>query len=149
MQLKYQYRGMECVFTLMTIGDYRGASATPAPTTTERAIAETTESGVGDRVSKGPSRAPHPAKSMPPPSQPVSRSFNREPPSQRTQRPSPPPPRPSLDPESLFLPVDEDEDRQWGERNYDEEEDTVGWSASAVKVSKLPTSQSAVADQNI
>ena len=33
--------------------------------------------------------------------------------------------------DSLFLPADEDEDRQWGERNYDEEEDTVGWSASA------------------
>lgn len=36
-----------------------------------------------------------------------------------------------MDPESLFLPVDEDEDRVWGERSFDDEEDVLGWNASA------------------
>lgn len=39
--------------------------------------------------------------------------------------------------ESLFLPADEDEDRQWGEPKADEEEDTLGWSASAANVGVL------------
>ena len=46
----------------------------------------------------------------------------------------PPPPKSSLDPESLFIPQYDDEDRQWGEKTLDDEEDIVGWGASASTV---------------
>ncbi|KAI4107403.1 MAG: hypothetical protein L6R37_001634 [Teloschistes peruensis] len=82
-------------------------------------------------------------EAMPPPSQPASRSFpqapsiqtvpgsfQRESLSQRSSRPSPPPPKASLDPESLFLPAGDD-DQQWDETNYDDDEDVLGWDASA------------------
>lgn len=72
---------------------------------------------------------------MPPPSQPASRSFTKESQSQRTQRPSPPPPKASLDSDSLFLPVEEDEDRIWAEKSFDDEQDVLGWNASASKAS--------------
>ena len=134
MQLTYSEHGMHSAFTLMTIGEYRGPSTTPAPPVAERPAAQADPRPTPRTVSE-PTPLPRPSRStMPPPSQPASRSFTRELQSQRAQRPSPPPPKASLDPESLFIPMDEDEDRQWGERNYDEEEDTVGWSASASRV---------------
>ena len=134
MQLSYRGRGILCEFTLMTIGDYRGESATPAPSASRQASATVQLQPPSRQDSKLPT-IEHQTTTMPPPSQPASRSFNKEPLlSQRTQRPSPPPPKASLDPESLFLPQYDDEDRQWGERNFDEEEDTVGWSANTMKV---------------
>ncbi|KAL9129186.1 MAG: hypothetical protein Q9217_002290 [Psora testacea] len=134
MQLSYYEHGMQCDFTLMTIGDCREKSVTPAPSASRQNSAAT--------VLKPPSRqqsmlatADRKTTTMPPPIHPASRNFIKEPPpSQRAQRLSPPPPKASEDVESLFLPQYEDEDRQWGERNYDEEEDTVGWSASAINV---------------
>lgn len=154
--LSYEEHGMHCEFTLMTIGDYRGESTTPTPTASRQLSAapsaSTTEPDLARQSSnrysrpqppKEPDHArqpsnqklrPQPSMPMPPPSQPASRSFGKEPGSQRAQRPSPPPPKASLDPDSLFLP-DEDEDRQWGERNYDDEEDTLGWNPTASNVS--------------
>ncbi len=136
MQLSYHEHGLQCDFTLMTIGDYRGSSVTPAPaavrqmspTLVERApsLQPTIKTAVRPKTT-----------TMPPPSQPLSRSFTKEPQSQRMQRPSPPPPKASLDPESLFLPAEEDDDRIWGERNYDDEQDTLGWDASANNVDPL------------
>ncbi|KAK3171891.1 hypothetical protein OEA41_003975 [Lepraria neglecta] len=139
MQLSYREHGMQCEFTLMTIGDYRGGSVTPAPAAVCQVSAAPAE-----RPQRRQSTAQIPpattlqkSTTMPPPSEPASRSFTREPQSQRTQRPSPPPPKASLDPESLFMPIDEDEDRVWGERNYDDERDTLGWDASAKNASDL------------
>ena len=133
MQLSYNDHGMQCEFTLMTIGEYRGGSVTPAPAGIRQLSAAPIE--------RPPSRqstvqAPEQSRdiAMPPPSQPASRSFTKDPQSQRTQRPSPPPPQPSLDHESLFLPAEEDEDRVWGERNYDDDQDTLGWDANATEV---------------
>jgi len=139
MQLSYHEHGMQCDFTLMTIGNYRGNSVTPAPVAARTVSTEPARAPISQQpyVLKTKSIQKTEA-TMPPPSQPASRSFNKDPPaSQRTQRPSPPPPKASLDPESLFLTADEDEDRQWGEKNYDEEEDTLGWSASANTVRTL------------
>ena len=134
MQLNYCMNGMQCEYTLMTIGEYRGPSATPIPNSLKQVATPPVKlqsvtqqqpaAAIGDRK----------VAAMPPPSRPISRSKTRDPPaSQKVQRPSPPPPKASLDPESLFLPQYDDEDRQWGE-NYNEEEDTVGWSASATNV---------------
>ena len=136
MQLSYHEHGMQCEFTLMTIGDYRGGSVTPAPAAARQKSATPAERAPS-RHSTAQTAVQPKTTIMPPPSQPLSRSFTREPQSQRTQRPSPPPPKASLDPESLFLPADEDDDRIWGERNYDDEQDTLGWNASANNVNHL------------
>lgn len=136
MQLSYHEQGMQCEFTLMTIGEYRGGSVTPAPAAIRQVSAAPAEKA-SSRQSTVQTVIPPKTSTMPPPSQPLSRSFTREPQSQRTQRPSPPPPKASLDPESLFLPADEDDDRIWGERNYDVEQDTLGWDASANNVIPL------------
>lgn len=137
MQLAYHEHGMQCEFTLMTLGEYRGGSVTPAPGPAPAAARQPSTATI-DRLSQhhATDRISAQTKNiaMPPPSQPASRSFTRDAQSQRTQRPSPPPPQASLDPESLFLPAEEDEDRLWGERNYDEDQDTLGWDASAKNV---------------
>lgn len=135
--LSYEENGMQCEFTLMTIGDYRGDAATPAPTASRQlSAAPSTTTVEPDLARQSSNQVVHPqfSTAMPPPSHPASRNFFREPGSQRAQRPSPPPPKASLDPDSLFLPGYEDEDRQWGERNYDDEEDTLGWSGNASDV---------------
>lgn len=141
MQLAYGEHGMQCEFTLMTIGEYRGGSVTPSPT-----IARNTATPRDRQTSRQTSRQPSTVQpsaqdhrqettnAMPPPVQPASRSFTREPPSQRPPRPSPPPPKASIDEESLFVPVDNDDDRRWDERNFDEDEDTLGWDPTAKNV---------------
>lgn len=135
MQLSYREHGLQCDFTLMTIGEYRGGSVTPAPAAVRQELTASVEKPP-PRQPPGQVSAQQPKVTMmPPPSQPASRSFTKEPQSQRTQRPSPPPPRASLDPESLFIPVEEDEDRLWGERNYDDDQGRLGWDASTEKVS--------------
>ncbi len=133
MQLSYHEQGMQCEFTLMTIGEYRGGSVTPAPAAVRQSSAAPVERPPPRQSIAQPSGPPR-AVAMPPPSQPASRSFNKDPQSQRTQRPSPPPPEASLDHESLFVPADEDDDRVWGERNYDDDQDTLGWNASVNEV---------------
>ncbi|KAL8677986.1 MAG: hypothetical protein Q9186_005616 [Xanthomendoza sp. 1 TL-2023] len=149
MQLSYQEHGMQCDFTLMTVGDYQGSSATPAPISVRGSSTTPTESRQSRQPSVQPTRGDNvrvndaqAREAMPPPSQPASRSFTKGPQtqpgpgsfrpdslSQRPARPSPPPPKASLDPESLFLPAGDD-DRQWDEPNYADEEDTLGWDAS-------------------
>ena len=156
MQISYQEHGMQCEFTLMTIGDYRGSSVTPAPITVRKPSATPSENPASRQVSVQPSQntrsegaTDRARETMPPPSQPVSRSFAamvpsqpdpqsllKEGMSQKPSRPSPPPPKASLDPESLFLPAGDD-DRQWDETNYDDEEDTLGWDASAIQVGRI------------
>ena len=140
MQLSYVERGIDCEFTLATFGDYRGSSLTPAPVDTRKT------SSLISRASPIPqavSRDQNPSvtngietstRSMPPPARPANhRPESRPSPPASTRRESPPPPKPSIDPESLFLPQQDYDDLQWGENNWDEDEDQVGWSA-AIKV---------------
>ncbi|KAI4225694.1 MAG: hypothetical protein L6R36_003737 [Xanthoria steineri] len=148
-QLTYNENGVDCEFTLMTVGDYQGSSTKPAPISVRGSSATPTGGRPSRQASLQPTQSntirgveEQQREAMPPPSQPASRSFPRAPQtqsgpgsfrpeslSQRTSRPSPPPPKASLDPESLFLPA-EDDDRQWDETNYEDEEDTLGWDAS-------------------
>ena len=131
----YDGEGMLAEFTLMTISDYRGASATPA--TVSRAVSPR-------RRSRSPVSAFQHEDPMPPPPTPgglsamrtsASTSFGQQALSQREQRPSPPPPKPTLDEESLFLPQ-EDEDRRWDpQESGDESEDMLGWGPSVERVS--------------
>lgn len=136
LQLAYEYGGILCEFTLMTIGDFRGRSTTPGPAALR---------GPSARPSSRQQSAPALERSierpvtsaMPPPTQPASRSFIRESASQRAPRPSPPPPKASIDSESLFLPHNDD-DRRWDENDYgDPDEDMLGWDASADNVRNL------------
>ena len=128
MQFRYSEGGVQCEFTLMTIGDSRGSSLTPASE-------ESRQNSITPLQERQQQRTTQRLKiTMPPPTQPASLSKGSRS-NVTNQRPSPPPPKPSLDPESLFLPQHEDEDRQWGERHEKDDEDTVGWSASAIRVS--------------
>jgi cell cycle checkpoint control protein RAD9A len=128
LQFCYQNSGMHCEFTLMTTGDYRGASSTPNPQ-----FISTRSS------SRQPSVAPVAAPSrsvseMPPParpaaSKPLGSQRERVPAQgQAVQRPAE---DPDLDPESLFVPG-RDDDNTWDPPNYeqDEEEEMLGWDAS-------------------
>lgn len=134
-QLAYDCGGMLCEFTLQTIGDCRGGSTTPRPTVSRGASMRTSQPRLAPaplRNSGGPTNS-----TAQPASKPLSRSFIRDYDRQRPTRPSPPPPKPSIDPESLFLPHDDD-DRQWDEKNYEHaDEDMLGWDASADNVSRL------------
>jgi cell cycle checkpoint control protein RAD9A len=131
LQLKYSDIGMTCEFVLMTIGDPRGTSTTPGP-------------GAGRSGSNRPgARQPleassnrsgnNSAYSMPPPPRSAAPSINREIGRARITRPSPPPPQPSLQSESLFIPADDD-DRRWDPAD-EEDEEMLGWDASADNVS--------------
>ncbi|KAL8939775.1 MAG: hypothetical protein Q9216_003162 [Gyalolechia sp. 2 TL-2023] len=150
LQLAYNEHGMQCEFTLMTIGDYRGPTSTPVPVAGGNSPSLPQDSRPSRPLTTQETQASidrahgEDTAAMPPPSQPASRSFQRFPPtrstdeslqrgflSQKPSRPSPPPPKASLDPESLFLPADT-VDGRWDEANYEEEEEeTLGWDANA------------------
>jgi cell cycle checkpoint control protein RAD9A len=130
MQLTYSDEGIVTEFILMTIGESRDASATPASNPTRTA-------------SKRPSsRQPleamlsskRTASEMPPPPLSAAPRLGREITKGKVPRPSPPPPQPSIQSESLFLP-DADDDRKWDPANFDEEEDEMLlWDTGAEKV---------------
>lgn len=144
MQLAYAVNGMQCEFTLMTIGEYRGGSVTPSP-----ALARNTSVQESPLV-QAPVRDDRQVSnsSMPPPLQPASRIFTREPASQRPARPSPPLPKASLDDESLFISMENDDERKWGEKNLDEEdEDTLGWDPNPNNVGNEFITYSGYADR--
>lgn len=168
MRIAYEEQGMICEFTLMTIGDYRGSSVTPTPVIARRPYTPRTDQATSARSTSRNTpfteiekRSPqetstcdsHKEKNnvMPPPMQPASRSFTRENPSQRPLRPSPPPSKPSIDPESLFLSAEQEEDRRWGDRSVEEEEDedTLGWDLNAETVKPSLEILVKVTDQNL
>lgn len=133
LQFSYQNQGINCSFTLMTMGDYRGASSTPNPNFISTRSA-----------SRQPSIAPAPMQSrnaseMPPPARPAPRLNAEKPPlsSQSQRKPlrpqsnQPLAPEPDPDEDSLFLPAGDDE-RTWDPPNFDndeEEEEMLGWDA--------------------
>ena len=139
LRFTYSVGGMSCEYTLMTSGDHRrtapsgNARQTTVRSAGQRLRAQGRTSGQDKEALQF--RAESEAASMRPPVQPASRTFSSNAPrKQSAQRPSPPPPKASLDPESLFVQQYDDEDRIWGEINLNEDEETVGWGASAVNV---------------
>ncbi|KAK6438163.1 hypothetical protein LTR95_005641 [Oleoguttula sp. CCFEE 5521] len=131
LQFSYQSEGMNCHFTLMTMGDYRAASATPNP------------QWISTRgSSRQPSVAPptqmtRSASEMPPPARPVTLPTSKPPSSQQQRKPLKPASQqtvahePEQDEESLFMPVGDD-DRAWGPvaDQDEEEEEMLGWDAT-------------------
>ncbi|KAH6715309.1 DNA repair protein-like protein rad9 [Leptodontidium sp. MPI-SDFR-AT-0119] len=128
MQFSYSEDGILSEFILMTIGDSRGASATPAPNASRanskrpasRQPLEATSSSKRTAVSQ-----------MPPPPTSAAPSIARE--ATRVSRPSPPPPQPSDQSQSLFLPADDD-DRQWDPTHYDDDDEMLLWDQGEGKV---------------
>ena len=125
LQFSYQNHGVHSEFTLMTTGDYRGASSTPNPnfisnrnSSRQPSVATTT----------APSRN---TSEMPPPPRPVA----SKPPSSQSQRLSlketmrqAPARSVDPDPDSLFMP--REDERAWDPPNYEEEEEMLGWDAN-------------------
>ena len=150
MQLSYEAEGMLCEFTLMTVGESRDASMTPAPApasvtdrsrqssvaTREPSTRATSAREPSMPVQQAPERTN--ASQMAPPPPPASRGSLRGNTAQGQDRPSQRPPQPSQDPESLFIPVDDD-DHQWDEPNYGDDDDVLGWDASADNVNQHPS----------
>ncbi|KAF2444815.1 hypothetical protein P171DRAFT_387361 [Karstenula rhodostoma CBS 690.94] len=122
LQFSYGCDGLLCEFTLMTSGDYNGATApTPAP-------APQIASRVASRAVSAATAEARDNRSMPPPVEPASRrSARRE---VGSRQPSSPPTRPQDDPESLFVNQGEEEDTQWEPVDYNNEEEALGWDAS-------------------
>lgn len=116
MQLTYSDESLLSEFILMTIGESRGASATPA--------ANAIRANSKRPASRQPLEATPASKrttnsEMPPPLMSAAPSLKS-----KTSRPSPPPPQPSVQSEALFFP-EADDDRRWDPVNYDEEEDEM------------------------
>lgn len=129
MQLTYGEEGISTEFILMTIGESRSASATPAPN--------------GARVnSKRPASRPLEATSSskriaskmpPPPTNGGAASFGREASRARVTKPEPPPPQPSMQSNELFMPL-VDEDQQWEPADFDGDGDRLQWDQDVEKV---------------
>lgn len=128
LQFSYQSNGMHCDFTLMTTGDYRGASSTPKP------------NFISNRSSsRAPSAVPvqhlsRSASEMPPPPRP---NIDKPLSSQSQRKPLRPPSHQASVTDSdaghedgLFMPGGGD-DQTWDPPNYEneEEEEMLGWDA--------------------
>ncbi|KAF1959536.1 hypothetical protein CC80DRAFT_302593 [Byssothecium circinans] len=118
LQFSYGTDGLLCEFTLMTSGDYNAAAATPTPA----------PQIASRKTSRAQSSAISENRSMPPPVEPASRRSSRRQQGSSRRALSP---KPQADPESLFVPHDEEEDSRWEPANYANEEEMLGWDASA------------------
>lgn len=143
MQIKYGDDAMKSEFILMTLGDYRGQSATPQPAAAnvrEQAQRQSRESQVPQQLQQQSSagmRLP-PSMSMGPPQPSLPRSATANVMQQTPNIRMPPTPathkvRPLLEEDSLFVEQDDDEDQQWNP--LEEDEEMLGWDANAVYVS--------------
>ena len=135
LQFSYGCDGLVCEFTLMTSGDYNAAAAPPTPVPAVPAPNRITSraASVAANVETRENR------SMPPPAEPASRQSARR---QIGSRPASSPAPPQDDPESLFVNQNEDDDTQWEPLDYNNEEESLGWDASADRTThNFPTFQ--------
>jgi cell cycle checkpoint control protein RAD9A len=133
LQFSYSKDGIQCQFTLMTTGEYNGTPAPSAapPTAPPRQIsrAQSTASTAFESMRSDSDNMPPPAK--PSPRRPVRRLGQNESPAASQLRQ-----QQEDDPESLFVPAGE-EDRRWDPADYENDEETLGWDASASNVCSL------------
>ena len=134
MQLTYSDEGLQAEFILMTIGESRAGSSTPTPH-----VSRTSSKRPASRqpLDAAPSSKRLASSEMPPPSAGAASSAIREASKAKATRPSPPPPQPSIQPDALFFP-EPDDDQRWDPVNYDEEEDEMLlWDAGGDSVSAV------------
>jgi cell cycle checkpoint control protein RAD9A len=125
LQFSYGCDGLLCEFTLMTSGDYNaGTTPTPVPQQISSRSDSRAQSAATERPEGRSMRS-----DMPPPAEPASRRSTRQR-NPGSRKPSSPKPV-EADPESLFVRQAE-EDARWEPVDYNnEEEETLGWDASA------------------
>ena len=130
MQISYESNGILAEYTLMTRGH---SSSVPNESTTSTPARDLSVRPVSRPNSndRAPSILPttQSVPAMPPPNATTSiRDAAPEPSVTRpTLRNTPPAPSASINPDSLFIPADDDQ--QWDEPNYEEEPDIVTWNA--------------------
>ncbi|TGO73801.1 hypothetical protein BELL_0330g00070 [Botrytis elliptica] len=121
MQLTYSEGGMQCEFILMTTGEARAASATPA-TNGSRAVSkkpalrQPLEAASSLKRTRSGSEMAAPVGPNP--------SLVRENTRRKVSRPSPPPPQPSIQSQALFMPANDD-DRRWDPVDYEDEDNEM------------------------
>lgn len=120
LQFSYGCDGLLCEFTLMTSGEYNGATMTPTP-------APQIASRANSRAQSAATENRSVRSEMPPPVEPASRRSERRRISGQKRAASP---KPQADHESLFV-NQEEEDARWEPVDYTNEEETLGWDASA------------------
>jgi cell cycle checkpoint control protein RAD9A len=142
LQFCYTSLGLECAFTLMTVGE--GKSAAPAvgtgvprnpmaPANKQPEPARLTQATLGNNGSSPRRTLEAHARTMPPPPVPVNRRAlgrSKQPGSALSSQGIA---RPNLDPDSLFV-TQHDDDQQWDPQNLDDGE-MLGWDATASNVS--------------
>ncbi|KAK5237722.1 hypothetical protein LTR99_000343 [Exophiala xenobiotica] len=140
MQISYEDNGVLAEFTLMTRGTTNvpnaASASTPARDLSLRPLSRPPDSPVTNPTSALPAGSrPPDAASMPPPARTSFRDRDVAPQtlSKSQSGESAPLPAGSLNPESLFIP--DDDDHQWGEPNFEEEPDIVTWDNTADEVS--------------
>ncbi|KAM0154267.1 hypothetical protein ACHAQE_007260 [Botrytis cinerea] len=128
MQLTYSEGGMQCEFILMTTGEARAASATPAINGSRAAsrkpvIRQPLEAASSLKRTRSGSEMAAPVGPNP--------SLVQENTRRKASRPSPPPPQPSIQSQALFMPANDD-DRRWDPVDYeDEDNEMLLWDATA------------------
>ncbi|PQE11921.1 hypothetical protein CJF31_00000033 [Rutstroemia sp. NJR-2017a BVV2] len=126
MQLTYNDDGILCEFILMTTGESRAASATPAVNAARASSKQPAARPTLEATSS--LKRPRADSEMPPPPAPGP-SLTRENTRRKIARPSPPPPEPSLQSQALFFP-EADDDRRWDPVDHDEENEMLLWDAN-------------------
>jgi cell cycle checkpoint control protein RAD9A len=130
LQFSYGCDGLLCEFTLATSGDVNATSATPTPVPQQMPSRATSRAPLTTSAD-APSVNQSMRSEMPPPVEPASRTTRRRNPGTRQENPLPTRPKaPEPDPESLFVREGED-DANWEPIDYNNEEETLGWDASA------------------
>jgi cell cycle checkpoint control protein RAD9A len=132
-QFSYSKDGIQCQFTLMTTGEYNGTptpSAAPpsVPSAGPRSISRAQSTTSTGSESRRPA-----IEEMPPPAKPASRRPVRKLGQNENSASSQLRQQQEEDPDSLFVPAGE-EDHRWEPANYENDEETLGWDASASNV---------------
>ena len=125
LQLAYGAEGMQCELTLMTTGENQGTAipaANKSNTIVPTAVATAQESETAPEKMQAPSL---------PASRSASRRLNQMGSTSRsnTRRPVP-------EADSLFVPL-ADEDREWDPQDNRENDEVLGWDASATNVENI------------
>ncbi|TGO27725.1 hypothetical protein BPAE_0037g00070 [Botrytis paeoniae] len=121
MQLTYSEGGMQCEFILMTTGEARAASATPATNgsravSKKPAIRQPLEAASSLKRTRSGSEMAAPVRPNP--------ILVQENTRRKVSRPLPPPPQPSIQSQALFMPANDD-DRRWDPVDYEDEDNEM------------------------
>lgn len=136
MQISYGQGGVTAEFTLMTRSTAtnvpNGArNSTPARDLSVRAVSQAPSIARAPSVPATTQTAP---SEMPPPATRPTAPSIRPTLSKGSSNDDAPAPSASLNPDSLFIPAD-DEDQQWDEPDYGEEQDIVTWDNASASAS--------------